>query len=145
MKTIKILSLIVFSLTLTFGNGQNKKESTKQDISNSKIEVLDFHATHRCMTCNAIEANTRYTLETYFNNEMKEGKITFQTVDVDKKENEKLAEKFEASGTSLFLNVIKNGKEKQIDLTEFAFMKGNDKAAFSKDLKVKIDDALKTL
>ena len=57
----------------------------------------------------------------------------------------KIAEKFEASGTALILNVIKNGKEKQIDLTEFAFMEGNDKDAFSKELKTKIDTELKTL
>jgi len=145
MKTIKILSLIVFSLTLTFCNGQNQKEISKQDKAISKIEVLDFHSTHRCMTCNAIEANTRYTLDTYFKNEMKTGKITFQTVNVDKKENEKLAEKFEAAGTSLYLNVVKNGKEKQINLTDFAFSKGNDKNTFSNELKSKIENELEQL
>ncbi|MDZ7612722.1 MAG: nitrophenyl compound nitroreductase subunit ArsF family protein [Flavobacteriaceae bacterium] len=145
MKAIKIFSLFVFSLMFTFCNGQDKKEITKQSKSISKIEVLDFHSTHRCMTCNAIEANTRYTLETYFNNEMKEGKITFQTVNVDQKENGKLAEKFEAAGTSLFLNVVKNGEEKQINLTDFAFMKGNDKKAFSTELKSKIQNELEQL
>ena len=142
MKVIKILSLLVFSLMFTFCNGQDKKEITKQNKSISKIEVLDFHSTHRCMTCNAIEANTKYTLETYFKNEMKEGKITFQTVNVDLKENGKLAEKFEAAGTSLFLNVVKNGEEKQINLTDFAFAKGNDKNAFSAELKSKIQNEL---
>ena len=63
----------------------------------------------------------------------------------DDQKNEKIAEKFEASGTSLIINVIKNGKEKQINLTEFAFMNGNDQATFSKELKAKIDTELKTL
>ena len=116
---------------------------TAQSIS--KIEVLDFHSTHRCMTCNAIEANTKYTLDTYFSKELKDKKITFQTINVDEKKNEKIAEKFEASGTSLILNVIKNGKEKQINLTDFAFMNGNDQDAFSKELKDKINTELKTL
>lgn len=97
------------------------------------------------MTCNAIEANTKYTLDTYFPKEMEENRITFQVINVDEKENEKVAEKFEASGTALILNVIKSGKEKQIDLTEFAFMKGNDQEVFSKELKTKIDTELKTL
>lgn len=97
------------------------------------------------MTCNAIEANTRYTLETFFAPELKEDKITFQVINVDKKENEKIAEKFEASGTSLFLNVIKNGKETQINLTDFAFMKGNNQEAFSKELKAKLERELKLL
>ncbi len=97
------------------------------------------------MTCNAIEANTKYTLNTYFAKELKEDKITFHVINVDVKENEKIAEKFEASGTSLILNVIKNGKETQINLTDFAFMNGNDQEAFSKELKAKIDTELKTL
>ncbi|GAL69109.1 hypothetical protein JCM19301_2099 [Jejuia pallidilutea] len=97
------------------------------------------------MTCNAIEANTKYTLDRYFEKELKEDKITFQVINVDKEENEKIAEKFEAAGTALFLNVIKNGKETQINLTDFAFMNGNDQEAFSKELKSKIDTELKTL
>jgi len=145
MKTIKFFTVLVISLVLTSCNGQDKNETTSLDKSISKIEVLDFHSTHRCMTCNAIEANTKYTLNTYFANEMKSDKITFQVINVDEKENEKIAEKFEASGTSLILNVIKNGKETQINLTDFAFMNGNDQEAFSKELKAKIDTELKTL
>lgn len=145
MKTIKFLTVLAIGLILTSCNGQDKNKTTSLDKSVSKIEVLDFHSTHRCMTCNAIEANTKYTLNTYFENELKEDKITFQVINVDEKENEKIAEKFEASGTALILNVIKYGKETKIDLTEFAFMNGNDQDAFSKELKAKIDSELKSL
>lgn len=117
--------------------------STDKNIS--KIEVIDFHSTHRCVTCKAIEANTKFTLDTYFSEYMKDGKITFQVINIDEKENEKLAEKFEASGTALFLNVIKDGEEKHVDLTEFAFMEGNNQDIFSKELKDKIENELKTL
>ena len=145
MKTIKFITVLAISLALTSCNGQNKSNDNSLDESVSKIEVLDFHSTHRCMTCNAIEANTKYTLNTFFLKEMKEDKITFQVINVDEKENEKIAEKFEASGTALILNIIKSGKETQINLTDFAFMKGNDQEAFSKELKAKIDMELKTL
>ncbi len=144
-KTIKFLTVLAFSFMLTSCNGQNKNKDNSVNQSISKIEVIDFHSTHRCMTCNAIEANTKYTLNTYFSKELKEGTISFKAINVDEKTNEKIAEKFEASGTSLFLNVIKNGKETQINLTDFAFMKGNDQVAFSKELKSKIDTQLKTL
>jgi hypothetical protein len=97
------------------------------------------------MTCNAIEANTKYTLETYFAKELADNKITFLVINVDESENEKIAEKFEAAGTALFLNVIKNGKETPINLTDFAFMNGLDQEAFSKELKAKISAELKTL
>ena len=145
MKIIKFFTVIAISLILGSCNDQNKSKDNALDPSISKIEVLDFHSTHRCMTCNAIEANTKYTLDTYFSEELKEDKITFQVINVDEKENEKIAEKFEASGTALILNVIKKGKETQINLTDFAFMNGNDQEVFSKELKVKIDIELKTL
>ncbi|PQV50302.1 hypothetical protein CLV33_102162 [Jejuia pallidilutea] len=145
MKPIKVISVLVLSIFLTSCNNKNKTQTSVVDESISKIEVLDFHSTHRCMTCNAIEANTKYTLDRYFEKELKEDKITFQVINVDKEENEKIAEKFEAAGTALFLNVIKNGKETQINLTDFAFMNGNDQEAFSEELKAKIDAELKTL
>lgn len=144
-KTIKFLALLTISLFLTACNNQTKSNDQALDKTISKIEVLDFHSTHRCMTCNAIEANTKYTLDTFFSDELKAEKITFQVINVDEEANEKLAEKFEASGTALILNVIKNGIETKIDLTEFAFMEGNDQDVFSNALKSKIDTQLKTL
>lgn len=145
MKIIKLFTILTIGLILTACNDQNKSNDTPIDQSISKIEVIDFHSTHRCMTCNAIEANTKYTLDTYFSKEMKADQITFQVINVDKAENAKIAEKFEASGTALILNVIKDGKETKTDLTEFAFMNGTDQATFSKELKAKIETQLKTL
>jgi hypothetical protein len=146
MKLFKFTSILAITLLLLTSC---KDKETSQNVSTnetiSKIEVIDFHSTHRCMTCNAIEANTKFTLDTYFSKDVNDGKITFQVINVDEKENEKLAEKFQASGTALFLNVIKDGKERHIDLTEFAFMEGNDQDVFSKELKSKIENELKTL
>ena len=145
MKKIKFLAVLAIGLLITACSGTTKNEKQAVDQSVSKIEVIDFHSTHRCMTCNAIEANTKYTLNTYFPEQLESGEITFQSINVDEKENEKIAEKFEASGTSLFLNVVKDGKEIQINLTDFAFMNGTDQEVFSKALKAKIDIELKTL
>lgn len=146
MKLFKFTSIL--AITLLFLTSCKDKETSQNVSTNesiSKIEVIDFHSTHRCMTCNAIEANTKFTLDTYFKKDLKDGNITFQVINIDDKENEKLAEKFQASGTALFLNVIKDGKERHIDLTEFAFMEGNDQDVFSKELKSKIENELKTL
>lgn len=144
---MKYLSIVVISIILLSSCGETpstkKAVVTKKGIN--KIEVIDFYSTHRCVTCKAIEANTKYTLDTYFSKELKENKITFKTVNVDKEQNFKIAEEYEATGTALFLNVIKNGKETHIDLTDFAFMKGMDKEAFSEELKSKLEAELKNI
>lgn len=140
---MKKLSLLVLVIGLLFSCKEKaSKEVLKVEQLTNQIEVIDFHSTHRCMTCNAIEANTKYTLDTYFSKELADQKISFQTVNVDEEANVKIAEKFEATGTSLFLNVIVDGKETQIDLTEFAFMSGNNQEEFSNELKSKLETEL---
>lgn len=142
MKNSKTLLVLLATMLLFSWNISAQNEEVKETKSANKIEVIDFHSTHRCMTCNAIEANTKFTLEEYFADDLESGKITFQSINIDEKENYAMAEKFQASGTSLFLNVIDDGKEVQINLTNLAFKKGKDKAAFSKELKRKIEKQL---
>jgi len=145
MKLFRIFAILAFSLMLFSCSENAQKDHSKSITSKNIIEVIDFHSTHRCMTCNLIEANTKFTLNTYFVKELKSGEITFQSVNVDEEANYPKAEKFEASGTSLFLNVIVNGKETIIDLTNFAFAEARDKNAFSGELKTKIEEQLKKL
>lgn len=145
MKQFRILTILALSIMLFSCNGKAQNEQSKSLTSKNKIEVIDFHSTHRCMTCNAIEANTEYTLNTYFKEELKSGKITFHSINVDEEENYEMAEKYEASGTSLFLNIVIDGSETKINLTNFAFSKGKNKEEFSEALKAKIDLQLKKL
>ena len=140
-----IVATVVAFVFTSCSNNEVQQPTLPIDSSISKIEVLDFHSTHRCMTCNAIEANTKYTLASFFASEMDDEKVTFQAINIDEDENQNLAEKFEASGTALILNVISNGKEEHYDLTDFAFMKGTDQEAFSKELKETIENLLKSL
>lgn len=109
------------------------------------VELIDFYGAHRCVTCEAIEANAKYTVEQFFSEAVNAGKLSFKTVNVDEEKNYDMAEKFEATGTALFINVIKDGNEHHIDLTEFAFAKGKDKEAFSTELKAKLEEQLGTL
>jgi thiol-disulfide isomerase/thioredoxin len=145
MKKFNILLVVLVSVMLFSCKEKTQKKETVNEELTNKIEVIDFHSTNRCMTCNAIEANTIYTLETYFSEQLANKSITFQTVNVDLDENYAMAEKFEATGTSLFLNIIVDGKETPIDLTNFAFMNGTDQETFSAELKSKIEAELEKL
>jgi len=145
MKQLNLLVISIIAFVLISCNGNSQSVENKAVASKNMIEVYDFHSTHRCMTCNAIEANTKHTLDTYFAKELKSGLITFKSVNVDDKKNSALAEKFQASGTSLYLNVIVDDSSTIINLTDFAFAKGRKKDAFAKILKTKIDEQLKKL
>jgi hypothetical protein len=112
MKTIRIL-LITFLLACAF--------LVKAQDTGKRLDVYYFHRTSRCPTCLSIEENTRKLLESSFGSELKSGKLTFRAINLDEKGSDALAEKFQAFGSALHLNLVNGGKETDTDLTSFAF------------------------
>ena len=47
--------------------------------------------------------------------------MVFKVIDISKKENEKIAEKYEVTWSSLFIVKYKNGQETHENMTKFAF------------------------
>lgn len=131
---LSFATLMMLLFTACKSEAQNPKQSYIATVD-AKIEVIQFHSEHRCMTCNKIEALAKQTLKSYAN-------IAFLLVNVDDKKNEKKAEQFEATGTALFLYNPKTGKKK--DLTDFAFMNAGNKEKFREGLKKEIDLFLKS-
>jgi rhodanese-related sulfurtransferase len=107
------------------------------------LEVYCFHGTRQCETCINMKANTKATLTKYFAEQLKNEAIVFSIIDVDDAENEKLAAKFQATGTALMINNVVNGKDHITDWSDFAFDKANDANKFMPELKSKIDAVLK--
>lgn len=135
----KFFAFLILSIVSAFMLPQSTAQANKENT----IQVLDFHSTHRCMTCNAIEKQTRAVLNKHFSKEIASGKITFRTVNVDEKSNTTLAEEFQATGTSLFIKVITNRNSEKINLTQFAFMNVNKTDdSFEKGLVDSLKEAL---
>lgn len=92
-----------------------------KEMGNNYVEVLYFHGKRRCATCMAIESNTGLTMRKFFAKQIKNGKVFLKIIDISKKENEKIAEKYEVTWSSLIIVRHKNGKETYKNMTEFAF------------------------
>lgn len=73
------------------------------------------------MTCRSIERNTNELLKANFARQMKAGKVVYRVIDISKRENARMAEKYKVTWSSLFLVRHKDGKEKAENLTEYAF------------------------
>jgi len=138
---------LVFLFIFILFSCNEKPQSTKKIENNlqvsDKVEILDFHTAHRCKACISIEANTKLTIEKYFADDLKSGKLSFRLINADAKDNEQIVEEYGAYGTSLFLNVIKKGKQEKIDLTNFAFKTEANKEKFISELREKIQNELK--
>ncbi len=120
-----------------------KSSSISSTNTKNHLEVYAFHGTRQCETCKHMKAYTKETLDKYFSEQLKNGSIVFSIIDVDDAANEKLAEKFQATGTALMINNVVNGKENIIDWSDFAFDKANDETKYVAELKTKIDAQLK--
>ncbi len=139
-KLLLIFALIVGLMSCGSGENTANAKSTQKD----RVEVIYFHGKQRCATCMAIEKNTREVLNSMFANELKNGKVVFKIVDISTPEGEKIADKYEVTWSSLFVNKWKGGKETRNNITEFAF--GNackNPDAFKKTLADKIRQLLK--
>lgn len=132
MKKILIASILMMSVVAIFAQKP------------AKLKIVYFHSERRCPTCISIEENTLKTLNTYFPGQLKDGTISFQILNVEDEKNQKLVEKYEAEGSSLFLTKIRGGRETTTDFTNFAFSYSrNQSEKFISGLKAEIEKNLK--
>ena len=68
-----------------------------------RVEIYHFHSTNQCYSCKTVGAYAEETVNTYFSNELKSGKMVFGHINVDSPENKELVDKYEAKGASLLI------------------------------------------
>lgn len=76
-----------------------------------RIHVRHFHGHQQCTGCRNIAKFSEYTLRTYFAEELENGIITYESINVEIPENADIAKKYGVTSSSLFLNVVKDGEE----------------------------------
>lgn len=140
MKNVLIWS---FALILMLGsiscNAQSAKKEETKAVAKGKVEVVYFHFTRRCMTCNAVEAEAKKAVEAMYSSQVKSGKITFKSINLDDATSKTAAEKCGAEGQSLLIM----GSDKRIDLTSQGFMYAvNSPEKLKAELKKAIDPLL---
>lgn len=142
----KLLSILLAVVVLTAcGNSQNASVKASVETSQSEyVEVLYFHGKQRCITCNAIEKLMKEVVEENFAEQLKSGKVIFKVVDISTQEGEKIADNYEVTWSSLFINKWDNGKESRNNMTDFGFSYAkNSPDTFKSGAKNKIDELLK--
>ena len=139
----KILAIVVLIIGL-MSCGSREKIADVQNTEADRVEVLYFHGKQRCATCMAIESSTQEVVNSMFANELDNGALVFRTVDISTTEGEQLADKYEVTWSSLFVNKWKDGKETRNNMTEFGFVNArNNPDVFKTGLANTIREALK--
>lgn len=119
---MKKIILLSFALMLILGgiscNAKDAKKQATKAVAVATVDVYYFHFTRRCMTCNAVEAESKKALEALYPTLVKSGKITFKGINLDEASSKASAEKCGAEGQSL---LVISGSTR-IDLTSQGFM-----------------------
>lgn len=152
MKRIWLLFVWFVLLTL-FGCSQSSSSKTTalvQEVEHEnystyvskvpadKIQLYLFRGTNQCWTCITLGELTQKTLDEYFSEEVKSGKITYEDINAELPENQALAQKFNVRYISLHINTIigdSESHEEQITLMRYL----NNEEQFKQMLKEKLD------
>ena len=80
-------------------------------IPADKIEVVRFHGTHQCWSCITIGKYALKTIQDRFAEEYAAGKIVFKDINIELPENQEIVTRYQAKGSSLYVNAIRDGKD----------------------------------
>ena len=112
MKNVVLFLMMIAAVTgcQSRGGGATQAVTIDPDV----VNVFYFHGKQRCMTCNAVEAVAKKTVETAFAGNKK---VRFVDLDNSEKVNEALVKKYEVAWNAL---IIAKG-DNAIEITQQAF------------------------
>ena len=126
----KIVLISIIAILLLIGGfiifgGSNKSGSTDTQATTNvpqssvpmsvmpaeKIEVVHFHATEQCVSCITVGKYALETIKEKFPEQYASEKIVFKDINVELPENQAIVMKYQARGSSLFVNAIRGEKD----------------------------------
>jgi hypothetical protein len=135
---IAAAAIVIFA----FRGGDAPVPEEADGLSKDKVEVIYFHLTRRCVTCQAVENVARDAVKELYPAEVEKGTVVFRTLNIEDKSSEADAKRVGATGQCL---LIVSG-DTRIDLTSEGFMNArNSPEKFREEIKKAVDPLLKLL
>ena len=145
MNIKKIVSIIVILvlIILIVPNYFSEQQNTINSISGvEKMEIYHFHVEQQCYSCITVGKYAEETVNTYFQNELKSGKIVFAHVNIDLSENYELVNRYGATGSSLWIGVYDEGGNFVPEENSNVWYKINNRNEYVEYLKSVIEEKL---
>ncbi|HUX53537.1 MAG TPA: nitrophenyl compound nitroreductase subunit ArsF family protein [Williamwhitmania sp.] len=138
MKATKLVLFFALIAAAISSNGQNVKKA--EPAKTPTIEAYYFHFTARCATCLAVEAQAEGDINTLYPELVKNGTITFKSINLDDATSKALANKLKVTGQTLLF--VAGGQK--VDLTNEGFLYAESNPDKLKEIiKQKMDGLLK--
>lgn len=143
-KILKIMIFVAAMMSVVACGARSESKQISTDEKEHRVEVIYFHGKQRCLTCMAIEKLAREVVETQFASALANGELVFKVVDISTKEGERIADKYEVTWSSIFINKVDGKREKVNNLTDFAFSNARSNPdKFKQGVAEKINELIK--
>ena len=112
----------------------------------NRVDIVYFHRPQRCPTCLCFEERIVYVVNTYFQDELKSGKLTFGVYNIGDSESADTVKKYSAVGSQLFINTVKDGTDHITDIQKiWSWNCRTDKEGFDQQVKSVIEQSLEAI
>ncbi|MHC1598437.1 MAG: nitrophenyl compound nitroreductase subunit ArsF family protein [Candidatus Methanofastidiosia archaeon] len=139
-----VLVLMATSVSMCIVSSNDTKPPPSVDPSIKRIDIAYFHETKRCEACYNIEKWSYETIFLYFEDELKSGKITYASYNLDEKSTDDVSKIYNSCYTSLYLNVIYAGKQ-HIEEVKKSWEYSDDKDVFLNYFRDLLDEKIALL
>jgi thiol-disulfide isomerase/thioredoxin len=146
------IGIIIFLIALSSVGKDAERGSSvgSKDVSNQsrgsvqnadKVIVVNFFGNQRCYACERLGELTKKTINEKFADNLENGSVIFKEINGEIPENREEVIKYQARGSSLFLNAVKEEKDNiEEDVGAWSYI--NDEAKFVSYLEGKINKLL---
>ena len=114
VNSLLVLFLAINAIACNNTQSNNNLSSAPDSLDTKTVEVYYFHGTRRCATCKAVGNVTKDLIENKF---AENQNVKFIEINFDEEGNEEIVEKFQVTGSGLY---VYNGKDIE-NLTAMAF------------------------
>lgn len=108
---LKIFLILLVIIALFCSSSPAEQKTALQRFNRAdKVIAYYFHGNYRCASCTKMEKYSRDAITMYFDKEIKQGVISFKTVNTDLSENKHFLQDYQLYTKSLVLIAVKNNK-----------------------------------
>ena len=155
-KSILFLSVVLISISMLFfgcaasavpdsikvnPNANSQPTNIWEPLATSRVDLVYFHRPYQCRCSIYTESRLRGVMNTYFADELEDGTITFQSIDIEKPENAEIVEKCGAYTSQLFIITVTETSEHIADVTLETLPLLDDEESVATTIRAKIQNA----
>ena len=145
----KLTFLLLFGILFVAGCSNNSQVNSNSVINagyivnSDKLEIYHFHGTQQCYSCKTVGAYAEETVNTYFADELKSGKIVFGHINGELPENQDLVKKYGVTSASLWLGTYAKDGQFSAEQNTNVWYKIDNKEDYMSYLKGVIEQKLR--